>query len=179
MSVIRVSHQKNYVVILNDTVLTDPNLSFKAKGLWAYCMSKPDDWIFNVGHLMTVSKEKRDSVYSAINELVDAGYIKKIQRKEKGKFINYDYEVYEIKIILPLPGFPDTDKPDTENPPLLSIEVNQVLKKNLTSSKEESSQVLQKDREKLLKIPLRKIDIHSGAQSIEYFSEENYVHVLN
>jgi hypothetical protein len=40
------SHSKNFV-ILHKAVLNDPNLSFKAKGLWACLMGLPDDWKIN------------------------------------------------------------------------------------------------------------------------------------
>ena len=119
MSVIRVKHQKNYVVI-NKNVLEDPTLSFKAKGLWTYCMSRPDDWEFHVCHLATVSKDGEDAIYSAIKELEIQGYVKKMQRSEGGRFTSVDYEISEIKIILPLRDFPDAVFPDAENPALLS-----------------------------------------------------------
>lgn len=114
MAVIRISHQENYVVI-NKTVLEDPHLSFKAKGLWAYCMSRPNHWEFHVRHLATVSQDKRDGVYSAIKELELRGYVRKVQKKVKGKFAAFDYEISEIQIILPLPAFPGP-----ANPPLVS-----------------------------------------------------------
>lgn len=176
MSVIRVKHQANYVVILNNTVLTDPNLTFKAKGLWAYCMSRPDDWEFNVNHLMTVSKEGKDAIYSAINELVDAGYITKIQNRDKGKFLSYDYEVSEIKIILPQRENPLTENPLVENPPLVSIDSSANLDKELNL--EESSQVF-KDAEILRKMSLEINDIKSGNRSYEKLSEDEVINILN
>lgn len=124
MSVIRISHQKNYVVI-SKIVLEDQDLSFKAKGLWAYCMSRPDNWEFHVSHLATVSKDKEDSVYSAIKELEKAGYVRKIQKNEKGKFGPVDYEISEIKIILPLRDFPDAGFPDAGNPALLNTDTKE------------------------------------------------------
>jgi len=129
MSVIRINHQKNYVVI-NKDVLENKALSFKAKGLWTYCMSRPNDWTFHVSHLATVSKDKEDAVYSAIKELEKEGYVRKIQKSEKGRFGPVDYEISEIKIILPLAGFPDAVFPDAENPALLNNDLNQIKKEN-------------------------------------------------
>lgn len=151
MCVIRVKHQKNYVVIRNNTVLSDPNLSFKAKGFWSYCMSRPDDWEFKMTHLSEVSTDGKDAIYSAINELVEAGYIKKIQYREKGRFVSYDYEVSEIKIILPQRENPEAVNPDEENPPLLSIEEEPSIEKDCLLSagaevqKELNSAIISKD----------------------------------
>lgn len=134
MTVYRVKHQKNYVVISKE-VLENPNISFKAKGLWAYCMSRPDDWVFNITHLSKISQDKKESVYAAIKELENEGYITKSQQRKRGKFYLVDYEIHETKIvsneikeILPQRQKPDTGKPDTGNPPLLSNDLNQVMK---------------------------------------------------
>ena len=146
MSVLRIKHQKDYVVI-HKSALEDPNLSFKAKGLWAYCMSRPDDWEFHVSHLKTVSQDGKAAIYSAINELISCGYCRRIQTRNGGKFDSYDYEVHEIKIISPLTDFPRTENPRTENRTLLSKEGNQVSKKNPppSSSKREPTAPPQKD----------------------------------
>ena len=82
MSIIRVKHDKNYVCI-HKGALEDPNLSFKAKGLWAYCMSRPDDWEFHVSHLASVSKEKECAIYSALKELKREGYVELTRHREK------------------------------------------------------------------------------------------------
>lgn len=146
MSVLRVDHQKNYVVISKEA-LEDQKLSFKAKGLWAYCMSRPNDWEFHVSHLSKVSQDGEDSIYSAIKELVKEGYCDKVQGKEKGRYTSVDYEVREIKIILPQPEKQDTEKQRTENPALLSNEDNQIKNKNNPppSSQREPLPPLQKD----------------------------------
>jgi len=117
VSIIRVSHQKNYVVIKNDTALQDVNLSWKAKGIWAYCMSRPDDWEFHVNHLITVSGDGRDSVYAGLKELEEQGYLTRNYCREKGKYAKIYYTISEIKIIPP-----HRESPNAENPPLLSIE---------------------------------------------------------
>lgn len=125
MSVIRVNHQKDYVVI-NKKVLEDPVLSFKAKGLWAYCMSRPDHWQFHVSHLSTVSKDGEDAIYSALKELEKNGYLKKVQKNENGKFGPVDYEISENKEDIektPLRDFPEAVNPHAGNPALVSNDI--------------------------------------------------------
>lgn len=122
MTVLRIKKSDNFVCI-HKGALENPKLSFKAKGLWAYCMSRKNDWQFHVSHLSKVSKEKEDAVYSAIKELEKEGYIRKVQNNKNGKFEKVDYEVYEesqLKKCLPQPGFPDAGFPDAGNPALVS-----------------------------------------------------------
>ena len=120
MSVIRIKHQKDYVVIHKEA-LENPKLSFKAKGLWAYCMSRPDDWKFHVNHLASVSKDGEDAIYSAIKELIDEGYCEKKQG-HNGRFETVEYVIYEvpIKINFTLREKQHAEKQLPENPPLLS-----------------------------------------------------------
>ena len=126
MTVIKVKIQKEFTV-LHNAVLENPRLSFKAKGLWAYCMSRPDDWEFHVSHLASVCKEKTDAIYSAIKELIAEGLIEKVQKNERGRFGAIDYIIYPyplgLKKCLPHAGFPDAGFPDAGNPALLSTDI--------------------------------------------------------
>lgn len=135
MSVVKVQILENFTVLYN-AVLENPRLSFKAKGLWAYCMSRPKDWEFHVNHLATVSQDGKESVYSALKELEDEGLVEKVQERDNGKFSKFDYIIYpypqEIQIILPQRQKPDTVKPDTENPPLLSTDCYKEMKETTT-----------------------------------------------
>lgn len=123
MSVIRTKHAANYVCI-NKTAFEDPNLSFKAKGLFAYCMSRPDDWSFHVSHLATICKDKKTAIYSAIKELVKAGYCEKVRTRDSaGRATGIEYVIHEMPIFkksLPHSGFPHVDNQSVENQPLLS-----------------------------------------------------------
>lgn len=105
MSVIKVKIQKDFTVVYN-RVLENPNLSFKAKGLWAYCMSLPENWQFHVTHLAKVCKDGKNAIYSALKELQKEGLVERCQKREKGIYGPVDYIVYpypkEIQKILPL-----------------------------------------------------------------------------
>lgn len=58
-------------------VLFDPNLSGKAKGLYAYLYSKPDDWDFALDRITKDFKDGRRAIYTGILELEEAGYLKR------------------------------------------------------------------------------------------------------
>lgn len=149
MSIMRIQKKDNYVVI-DKTLLNNRELSWKAKGLHSYLMSLPDDWRVQETDLVKRSKDGKESTRSAIKELTEAGYIKRVAVREKGKFKSWEFVVYELptfdtepanepeandppeqqkpdapesenpKVIPPESGKPEVDKPDLENPPLLS-----------------------------------------------------------
>lgn len=96
MSTFRIQKRENPFVQIDKTMIYDNQLSFKAKGILSYLLSRPDDWKVYEVEIVKHAKDGRDSVRSGIKELVDCGYIerKKI-RGEKGKFEGYEYLVYE------------------------------------------------------------------------------------
>ncbi len=55
MGIIRVEKNRNYSVI-NNTGLRDERLSWKAKGILAYILTLPDDWVFYREELATHAK---------------------------------------------------------------------------------------------------------------------------
>ncbi|MBW9219378.1 hypothetical protein CI793_09430 [Anoxybacillus ayderensis] len=136
MSIFRVEKKENYVV-LDKGFLNDKRLSWQAKGLLAYMLSMPNDWVFRIDDLKNRSTNGRDSTKSIIKELQEYGYIIKEQTRQQGKFSNNQYIVLE-RPNSPLTEKPSTEnplteKPSTENPPLLN---NKELNNNLLSNKE-------------------------------------------
>jgi len=74
----------------------DPALSWKAKGMLAYLMSKPNDWQIWVKDLVKRSTDGRDSVLSGLKELRGRGYAKKEQpRRKDGTLGPVEYMVFE------------------------------------------------------------------------------------
>ena len=68
MPKVKIKKTKYYTMISN-FVLNDLRLTWRAKGLWAFMMSLPDDWDYSVRGLATRAKDGRDSVTSGLNEL--------------------------------------------------------------------------------------------------------------
>jgi hypothetical protein len=134
-TIIRVKHDaSNPYVIVNKTIFTDNRLSWKAKGLHAYLMSRPDDWKVMISDLINQSTDGRDSVYSGLNELIKYKYVKRERIYVNGRIGRWEYTVYEVPYeeenLLPenpeiektdlLPGFPDQENLIQDNPPLLN-----------------------------------------------------------
>lgn len=126
MTLFRVNHSKNYTVI-NNTICTDKRLSWKAKGIWLYAFSRPDDWVFHLNDLINQSTDGKESVRSGIKELEKAGYLRRSQKRTDGKFGQADWDFNEtpqetLKEKVPKSGNPSTAKTTTGNQPLLSTE---------------------------------------------------------
>lgn len=97
MAIIRVEKNKeNPYVTINKTALNDTKLSFKAKGIFAYLMSRPDDWKCQVNDLKNHAKDGRDSIYAGLKELREHGYmIKRPIKNEKNIIVEWEEVLYE------------------------------------------------------------------------------------
>lgn len=112
--IVRTARKKNYTVIDN-RILEDSRLSFKARGLLCYLLSRPDNWQVNDAHLSTIGPDGEAATRSALKELEETAYLLRIKRKgERGRF-EWDTYVYdEPQKSAP----PQDDFPPMENPPM-------------------------------------------------------------
>lgn len=117
MAIIRSKRTRNFTVLNND-LIRDTTLSFKARGLLQYMLSMPDDWKFYVSELAKhSSKEGEGAIRSAITELEEAGYMRRIRKRGKGgKFEAVDWEVLDEPAFSPHVKKPHVDKPQVEEP---------------------------------------------------------------
>lgn len=63
-----------FTMVANE-VLYNKNLSFKAKGLYAYLFSKPDTWDFSGDRIIMETVDGRKAIFSALKELETLGYL--------------------------------------------------------------------------------------------------------
>ncbi|SCJ62289.1 Uncharacterised protein [uncultured Eubacterium sp.] len=93
--------RKNSYTMVDNRLSRDTSLSLKAKGLMLNVLSLPDTWKFSVSGLVSICKENKTAVKSALKELQENGYLKinKIPptKESNGKF-SYEYCFYEIPI---------------------------------------------------------------------------------
>jgi hypothetical protein len=142
MAVVRVIHNKeNPYVLVNKKAIQDSNLSLRARGLWALCLSYPNDWKFYVSKLVEECKEGRTAIYTAIDELIENNYAMRIDYYQKGpkgqmlgggvEYTFFEFQVtkeekeaylIEFKKSFPHSGYRDPGNRDTANQPLLSNE---------------------------------------------------------
>lgn len=192
MGIVRVAKNNNYVV-MNRTALNDKRLSWKAKGIMAYMLSMPDDWVFYMDELVTHASDGKDSFRSGFNELKKCGYVerKPIKDEETKKIIRWETIVHEVplkqgepdaekpQVEKPYMENPEVEKPQVENPPLLSTDINQVLNKpntdnnsTTTNTADRSQEIFQTVQENI-RYNLSPIEV----QTIEYWLKD-YPHDL-
>ena len=124
MAIIRQKRKERFSIIDN-RVIEDKRLSWGARGLLEYMLSKPDDWKFYMSELISHSdKDGRDKTYGYMDELKKYGYVtRKQKRNSNGKFGDQDLIVNDSPITgFPYTAKPDTDSPDTVNPALLNTD---------------------------------------------------------
>ena len=96
MAVFRVYKESGNFVTVHKSFIHDDNLSWKAKGILLYLLSRPDDWRIYETELNKHSSDGRDSLRTGIKELEQAGYIHRTRRRnEKGQLREYEYQVFE------------------------------------------------------------------------------------
>ena len=99
--------------ILSNAVINDERLSFRARGVLIWLLSKPDDWRTRSDAIAGQSpKEGRDAIRSALRELAELGYLirEKVQN-ERGQWITIQ-TIYEKPRIEPGPEKPTRGRAD-------------------------------------------------------------------
>lgn len=117
----------NFGVAPNE-LLNDSTISLKAKGLYVYMQSKPDDWVFSLDRISFQNKDGNDSVRNAINELIQSGYLSKSRINNNGGGI-YVYKIQVAKL-----GNPTLENPIVGKPH--NGEIQPLSNKDFNSNKE-------------------------------------------
>ncbi|SER47475.1 hypothetical protein SAMN05421767_15811 [Granulicatella balaenopterae] len=90
MAIYKYNRNKGYESISRD-FLQNNNLSLQARGLLAYMISMPEDYVFHKTQLQNCfAKNKTKSVNNAWNELLEENYIVAFKKREGMKY-NYKY----------------------------------------------------------------------------------------
>jgi len=109
--IIRVKRLPSSFVQMHKGFFDDHRLSFKAKGILGYLLTKPDNWEVRITDLMNHAKDGRDSIYAGLAELKTHGYYSKIQvRGENGRLSHWESLICEVPMP---PDSPNEEKPDT------------------------------------------------------------------
>lgn len=121
--------------VLSNTVLDDDRLSFRARGLLVWLLSKPADWHIRSESIARRSpREGRDAIRSVMRELIEAGYlvVEKFQ-DERGRWFTVQ-TIHEEPVdssLPPRPGKPPAGPTDTGHPgPLTSTEISRTKTHN-------------------------------------------------
>lgn len=196
MSTFRIRKDKdNPYVMLNKEFLDDSNLSWKSKGLLAYLLSLPDDWQIYESEIVNHAKDGKDSLKSAIKELIQLGYIERTrERDEKGMLKGYNYSVYErpIQSGKSNVGKSNVGKPATTNNNLTNNDNNIINK--LETTKEQLETILNKynsitelpkcikltdKRKKGINARIKEYDIETILKALDKVKESNFLKGLD
>lgn len=126
MTIFRVVHNKNYTTV-NNTICKDSRLSWKAKGIWLYAYSRPDDWKFHINDLINQSTDGKDAIKAGLKELEKAGYLLRIKGKNKKGQYSCEWQFFEtpqeIKNISTTTEKPSRKNRGGKSTPILTTDV--------------------------------------------------------
>jgi hypothetical protein len=97
----------NYGVTPNE-ILNHKELSLKAKGLFGYLQSKPNEWKFSTERIALHLKEGEKAIRSTLQELEEFGLLKRerLPKGQDGKWQGHDYILSETINRTPKPSSP-------------------------------------------------------------------------
>lgn len=90
-------------------VLNDSRLSWRAKGIFAYIQSKPEEWDFSSIRMALDAKDGRDSTREGIRELEEIGYLTRTKNGDGTLEM-------ELFLVEPETEKPSKDEPETDSP---------------------------------------------------------------
>lgn len=117
----RIDKGKGFTVVYR-SVAQDSRLTLKARGLFLFMQSLPDDWTFSQSHLAKMTGVGRDQIRTALTELEKTGYLRREEKQSHdgtGHFARYDYVLQAESTIPPPPLFENPTTVTPENSPLL------------------------------------------------------------
>jgi len=143
------NHSKNHVIVrrkvranftvLDNALILDQRLSWKALGLLTYLLSLPPNFRLRLSHLSSLRPTGRDATRAGLRELEETGYLSiSIERHVSGRFSATTWCVSDApatpvlkpsspRTENPYPAKPVPEKPITENPTLTSTKRKQEL----------------------------------------------------
>lgn len=95
MSILRNNSRERFTVVDNG-ILEDERLSWEAKGLLVYLLSKPDGWVINQAHIENLGTAGRYKVRKLFSELYATGYLISHQNRDsKGRVMGSEVVLVE------------------------------------------------------------------------------------
>ena len=158
---IKKQYQKGFTTVDN-VVLNDTSLSWKAKGLFVYLWSQSDEWDFYESEVVKHSTDKIASLKSGLKELEQQGYLKRQRKRDdKGHLKENEWILSDN----PMLENPMLDNPMLENHTLTNTNNN-----NINNNKDESNST-KENKDKKSSNKKDKYNLNY-TEFIEWFNEE-------
>ena len=94
MPILRKQKVREYTVVDN-RIINDSSLSSRAKFMYVYMLSKPDDWKFNYKSFLKELKEGKEYIQGMIKELKEAKLLTLEQKYDENGRFEWIYTLYE------------------------------------------------------------------------------------
>lgn len=135
MTIIRIANRNSdKFVMISRRSIQDKRLSWEARGLLAYLLSKPNDWTVIVESLVNESPNaRRDRVYRILNELEELGYCVKRNLRDGNRFVGVERTIHET----PVSGFSVSE---------VSVSVTSVSEKSDTTGERDNKREKEQDK---------------------------------
>lgn len=124
---------------MNNTIVRDDSLSWKARGIFAYLWSMPDDWNFYETEVAKHATDGRQSLRTGLEELEKNGYLERTRSRDKlGKFGAPVWVLHDEPATThsPMSDYPTLDKPTSDYPTSGNRTLLNKYLTNQTSTKE-------------------------------------------
>ena len=94
--IIKIRNRSHHYISIDKRPLMDKRLSFKARGILAYCLTQPAHLRISMDHLIEQSADGKWSIKSAFKELAQFGYAKiENLRHKNGQIFGQQWVIYE------------------------------------------------------------------------------------
>jgi hypothetical protein len=167
--------KENFTTIPN-SIIRNKALSDRARFLFCYMASMPDDWQFYQSAMAKELGYTKDTLRKYMDELISTGYLMREQRREKGKFDSYDYTINF------LPCMEKTDTVKNGSGKIPNREKSTLTNKDFKQKKNNTNIDLQEECENSFTPPEPKIKNSFSRQAIHdniTYTEKNNKENLN
>lgn len=115
MTIIRAERPSSKFAIIRNEVLQDERLSFRARGVLASILSRPDNWRCSAWDLATEGREGRRAILTALTELETYGYLVRSKKQDEGGRWSTKSYIYDTPVDKSVDNLPKSvDKKATE-----------------------------------------------------------------
>ena len=158
---IKKQYQKGFTTVDN-VVLNDTSLSWKAKGLFVYLWSQSDEWDFYESEVVKHSTDKIASLKSGLKELEQQGYLKRQRKRDdKGHLKENEWILSDNPML---------ENPMLDNPMLDNHTLTNTNNNNINNNKDKSNSA-KENKDKKSSNKKDKYNLNY-TEFIEWFNEE-------
>jgi hypothetical protein len=111
--IVRSAKPENGYLMIRNSVVRDPRLSRRARGVLVEILSHKDDWHISADALAAEGPEGRDAIREAFDELRAAGYLERRKHRGARGRITTEIVVYDVSQTAPLPFEPTPENPSS------------------------------------------------------------------